>query len=176
MSRLLAGAPRPGSGAPVNGMETTGRVLEQIPYGLYVVGSLNGTVPVTMVANWVTQVSFSPPWVAMAVEMGSRMREYIGLSGVFSVNILPSGGRDVAKAFLKGPGAKGDTIGGRKFEAAKNGAPFLVDAVASFECRVMHTLEVPDHVVFIGEVVDALLRREGTDVLTLRETGWRYNR
>ena len=132
MSRLLAGAPRPGSGAPVNGMETTGRVLEQIPYGLYVVGSLNGTVPVTMVANWVTQVSFSPPWVAMAVEMGSRMREYIGLSGVFSVNILPSGGRDVAKAFLKGPGAKGDTIGGRKFEAAKNGAPFLVDAVASF--------------------------------------------
>jgi flavin reductase (DIM6/NTAB) family NADH-FMN oxidoreductase RutF len=40
----------------------------------------------------------------------------------------------------------------------------------------MHTLEVPDHVVFIGEVVDALLRREGTDVLTLRETGWRYNR
>ena len=160
----------------MNDREMTGGVLEQIPYGLYVVGSLDGTVPATMVANWVTQVSFSPPWVAMAVEMGSRMREYIGRSGVFSVNILPSGGRDVAKVFLKGPGAKGDTIGGRKFEPARNGAPFLVDAVASFECRVKHTLEVPDHVVFIGEVVDALLRRGGTDVLTLRETGWRYNR
>ncbi len=160
----------------MNDRETTGRVLERIPYGLYVAGSLNGTVPVTMVANWVMQVSFSPPWVAMAVEMGSRMREYIVRSGVFSVNILPSGGRDMAKAFLKSPGAKGNTIGGKKFEPAKNGAPFLVDASASFECRVKHTLEVPDHVVFIGEVVDAILRREGTDVLTLRETGWRYNR
>ncbi len=156
--------------------ETAGRVLEHIPYGLYVVGSLNGRVPATMVANWVTQVSFSPPWVAIAVEADSRMREYIGRSGLFSVNILPSGGRDTAKAFLKAPEATGDTIGGKKFERAKNGSPFLVDASASFECRVMRTLEVPDHLVFIGEVVDALLRREGTDVLTLRETGWRYNR
>ena len=160
----------------MNEREATGRVLEHIPYGLYIVGSLNGTVPAAIVANWVTQVSFSPPWVAIAVEAGSRMREYIGRSEVFSVNILPSGGRDLAKAFLKGPEAQEDTIGGKKFERAKNGTPFLVDASASFECRVMNTLDVPDHVVFVGEVVDALLRREGTGVLTLRETGWRYNR
>ena len=86
----------------MNDRETTARVMELIPYGLYVVGSLNGTVPATIVANWVTQVSFSPPWVAIAVEADSRMREYIGRSGLFSVNILPSGGRDLAKAFLKG--------------------------------------------------------------------------
>ena len=176
MSRMHVRALRVRGGAPVNDREKTGRVLEHIPYGLYVVGSLNGPVPAAIVANWVTQVSFSPPWVAIAVEADSRMRSYIGRSGFFSVNILPAGGRDLAKAFLKGPEATGDTIGGKKFEAAKNGAPFLVDASASFECRVMHALEVPDHVVFIGEVVDALLRREGTGVLTLRETGWRYNR
>lgn len=72
--------------------------------------------------------------------------------------------------------SEGGDDGGRKFEGAKNGTPFLVDASASFECRVMHTLEVPDHIVFIGQVVDAVLRREQADVLTLRETGWRYNR
>ena len=160
----------------MNDKVTTGRVLQHIPYGLYVVGSLHGQVPATIVANWVTQVSFSPPWVALAVEAGSRMQEFIADSGVFSVNILPSGGRDMAKAFLKGPEAKGGTIGGKKFEPAKNGTPFLIDASASFECRVMHTVEVPDHLVFIGEVVDAVMRHEGTDVLTLRETGWRYNR
>ena len=160
----------------MNDKETTGRVLRHIPYGLYIVGSLNGSVPATMVANWVTQVSFSPPWVAIAVEADSRMREHIARSGFFSVNILPSGGREMAKAFLKGPEAKGETIGGKKFEAAKNGTPFLVDASASFECRVMRTVEVPDHLVFIGEVDDAVLRRESSDVLTLRETGWRYNR
>jgi flavin reductase (DIM6/NTAB) family NADH-FMN oxidoreductase RutF len=170
------GAYREGRRGAVSGRETAARVLEQIPYGLYVVGSLNGPVPATIVANWVTQVSFSPPWVAIAVEADSRMREYIGRSGFFSVNILPSGGREMAKAFLKGPEAKEGTIGGKAFEGAKNGTPFLADASASFECSVVRTLEVPDHVVFVGEVVDAVLRREGSEVLTLRETGWRYNR
>ena len=160
----------------MTGKETAGRVLRHIPYGLYVVGSLNGRTPAAIVANWVTQVSFSPAWVAIAVEGDSRMREYIAASGVFSVNILPSGGRDTAKAFLKGPEAKSGTIGGRPFEPAKNGTPFLLDAVAAFECRVMNTLEVPDHLLFVGEVVDAVLRREDPDVLTLRETGWHYNR
>ena len=154
--------------------ETTGRVLELIPYGLYVLGSLNGAVPAAIIANWVTQVSFSPPWVAVAVEADSRMRENIARSGVFSVNLIPAGGRDVAKAFLKGPEAKGGTIGGAGFEPAKNGTPFLLAATASFECRVKNALEVPDHLVFIGEVVDAVLRDGGKDILTLRETGWRY--
>ena len=156
--------------------ETSGRALQQIPYGLYIVGSLNGGVPATIVANWVTQVSFSPPWVAIAVEAGSRMKEYIAASGFFSVNILPSGGRDMAKAFLKGPEAEGGTIGGKKFEGAKNGTPFLAGASASFECRVVQALDAPDHRIFIGEVVDAVVRREGKDVLTLRETGWRYKK
>ena len=160
----------------MSGEETTGRVLEQIPYGLYVVGSLNAGVQATMVANWVTQVAFSPPWVAIAVEGDSRMRAYIAASGYFCVNILPAGGRETAKAYLKSPEAVGDTIGGRRFEKGKNGTPFLLDASASFECRVMQTTEVSDHILFIGEVVDAVLRREGTDVLTLRATGWRYHR
>ncbi len=156
--------------------ETTARVLELIPYGLYVLGSLNGAVPAAIVANWVTQVSFSPPWVAIAVEAGSRMRENIARSGVFSVNLIPAGGRDVAKAFLKGPEAKGETIGGERFEPAKNRTPFLLTAAASFECRVKNALEVPDHLVFIGEVVDAVLRDGGKGILTLRETGWHYTR
>jgi flavin reductase (DIM6/NTAB) family NADH-FMN oxidoreductase RutF len=160
----------------VSEKETTGRVLELIPYGLYVLGSLNGDVPAAIVANWVTQVSFSPPWVAIAVEADSRMRENIARSGVFSVNLIPAGGRDVAKAFLKGPEAKGETIGGERFTPAKNGTPFLLSATASFECRVKNALEVPDHLVFIGEVVDAVLRNGGGGVLTLRETGWRYSR
>lgn len=160
----------------MNEKETTGRVLELVPYGLYVLGSLNGSVPAAIVANWVTQVSFSPPWVAIAVEADSRMRENIARSGVFSVNLMPAGGRDVAKAFLKGPEAKGETIGGVGFAPAKNGTPFLLGATASFECQVKNALEVPDHLVFIGEVVDAVLRNGGGGVLTLRETGWHYTR
>jgi len=155
---------------------TAKKVLQRIPYGLYVVGSLHDRIPATMVANWVTQVSFAPPWVAIAVEHDSKMREYIERSGVFCVNILPSGATKTAKAFLKSPEAQEGTIGGRAFESGVSGTPFLLDATASFECKVMHTVPVPDHVVFIGEVIDAVLRKEGSGALTLGETGWRYSR
>jgi len=160
----------------VSGEAPSARVLELIPYGLYVVGSLNGGVAAAMVANWLTQVSFSPPCVALAVEADSRMRAWIGASGVFSVNLLPSGARAAARAFLKSPQADGETIGGRPFLQGKNGTPFLTEARASFECRVRQMLEVGDHVVFVGEVVDAVLRKGEDDVLTLRETGWRYRK
>lgn len=160
----------------MSGPVAPARVLELIPYGLYVVGSTSGGVASAMVANWLTQVSFNPPCVLLAVEADSRMRACIAGSGVFSVNILPAGARETAKAFLKAPEAAGETIGGRPFTPGKHGAPFLTEAAASFECRVVQTMDVPDHVLFVGEVVDAVMRREGEDVLTLRATGWRYQK
>jgi len=167
---------RRGAGRRVTEGASPARVLELIPYGLYVVGSLNGDVPMAMVANWLTQVSFDPPCVAMAVEADSRMRACIGASGVFSVNLLPKGARETAKAFLKSPEAAGTTIGGRPYVRAGNGAPFLTEAIASIACSVLHAMDVPDHVLLVGRVVEAVLHREGEDVLTLRETGWRYQK
>jgi flavin reductase (DIM6/NTAB) family NADH-FMN oxidoreductase RutF len=150
--------------------------LRRIPYGLYVVGSLREGVPATMIANWVTQVSFHPPCVAIAVESASKMRGYIEASNIFCVNILPAGATTTAKAFLKGPEAEKETIGGERFTRGKNGTPFLAGASASIECRVLSTIATGDHVLFVGEVVDAALHQEGEEVLTLRETGWKYSK
>ena len=152
------------------------KALQKIPYGLYVVGSLRDGVPATMIANWVMQVSFHPPCVAIAVEQDSKMRKHIESSGFFSVNILPAGSTMTAKSFLKSPEAQDGMIAGREFVAAPNGTPFLKDAGASFECRVVNTVPAGDHLVVIGEIVDVAVRQEGNDVLTLRETGWRYRK
>ncbi|MEW6511910.1 MAG: flavin reductase family protein [Bacteroidota bacterium] len=152
------------------------RALKKIPYGLYVVGSLNNDVPAVIIANWVTQVSFSPPCVAIAVEKESKMRRHIDRSGLFCVNILPSGSTKMAKVFLKGPEAIDATIAGKDFTRGMNGTPFLKDASASFECRVLTSVQTGDHVLFVGTVVDGAVPQEGEDVLTLRETGWKYSK
>lgn len=150
--------------------------LERIPYGLYVIGSLNRDVPATMIANWVTQVSFHPPCVAVAVEFDSRMHRYIKSSGCFSVNILPAGGKETAKAFLKSPEAVDGTIGGFGYVVGKAGTPFIEGASASFECVVVGEKVAGDHVILIGEVTDAVASVRSDEVLTLKETGWRYFR
>jgi flavin reductase (DIM6/NTAB) family NADH-FMN oxidoreductase RutF len=150
--------------------------LQRIPYGLYVIGSLNRDVPATMIANWVTQVSFHPPCAAVAVESGSRMHGYIKASGCFSVNLLLPGGKEVAKAFLKSPEAVGKTIGGVPFRRGKRGTPFLEAASAAFEADVVSETEAGDHVIFIGQVTDGVAFSESDGVLTLRDTGWRYSK
>ena len=155
---------------------TVVRALRQIPYGLYVVGSLNEGNQATIVANWVTQVSFHPPCVAIAVEGDSKMKEYIESSSLFCVNILPAGSTTFAKAFLKGAEAMGNLVAGKPFTPALRGTPFLAEAAAAFECVVTSRLPVGDHIVFIGEVVDAVAPKDRGDILTLRETGWKYSK
>ena len=147
--------------------------LGSIPYGLYVLGSINGPTVSAVVVNWVTQVSFNPPLIAVAVEARSRMQKHIQESHYFSVNILPKGGTDTAEAFVRQVPPIGNAINGKEFTSSKQGLPFLRDAVASLECKVKELHQAGDHIIFIGEVTDATSNKE-TDALTLKETGWKY--
>lgn len=151
------------------------KALQALSYGLYVVGTTNDGAVSTILANWVTQVSFDPALVAVAIEKDSSMKQQIERSGVFSINMLPAGGKDIARAFFKPSVSVGTVINGREFTLLKRGTPILSDARAALECSVVLATPMGDHVLFVGEVTDAVTRRDG-DVLTLRETGWHYFR
>ena len=49
----------------------------------------------------------------------------------------------------------------------------LKDALAYFECQLRETVKLGDHWIFVGEVVEAGLQRQG-EPLTLAETGFSY--
>lgn len=150
------------------------KALQLLPYALTIVGSPIGEHEVTAIlANWVMQVSFDPPLLAVAVENSSRMNEAITKSSAFSVNILPQGGGDTARAFLKTSVSSGNSLHGQTYDTARNGAPFLHSACAALACSVQQSRQAGDHTVFIGEVVDATYRREGPALL-LRDTDWKY--
>jgi flavin reductase (DIM6/NTAB) family NADH-FMN oxidoreductase RutF len=150
-------------------------VLKALHYGLYVIGSTNADRVTTIVANWVTQVSFHPPLILIAIEKESRMEDYIKAANVFSVNLLPAGAKQLAKVFIKPGVHRGQSINGREFHLASNGTPFLKDAFASIACSVVHSVEAGDHMLFIGEAVEAVLHGNG-EALTLKETGWQYSK
>jgi flavin reductase (DIM6/NTAB) family NADH-FMN oxidoreductase RutF len=145
--------------------------LSQISYGLYVIGTQGREGDHAMTANWLTQVSFEPEIVALAVEQDSLTRRLLEENKAFSVSILKSGQKDVAGHF-----AKADKSEGKKyaFVTKTTGAPILADASAYLDCRVIDRKEVGDHIVFFGEVVDSGMLDETAEALTLHETGWRY--
>ncbi|PTQ53116.1 MAG: hypothetical protein BLITH_0196 [Brockia lithotrophica] len=148
--------------------------LRGIVYGLYVVGTKGEHGPNAFAANWLTQVSFEPPRVALAAKKGSRSEEEIATSGVFSVNFLPAGAKEFAQTFFGPVREEEGKLGGYAFRPGITSCPIFDDAVSYIECRVVERVDVGDHVLYVGEVVDAGVHREGVETLTLRETGFFY--
>jgi flavin reductase (DIM6/NTAB) family NADH-FMN oxidoreductase RutF len=153
------------------------QALRMIPYGLYVLAaeSKDGRVAASTV-NWVTQASFEPPLVAVGVKADSGAHSIIKESGVFSLNVLGKGQESLAFSFFKPVERDGNSIAGQSFSSGRAGAPIFSDAHAFLECKLLETVEVGDHSLFVGEVVDAGVSRslEGRPddaTLTLRDLG-----
>ena len=147
--------------------------LKQISYGLYVVGSKNGDEVNGMTANWLTQCSFEPRMVALAVEAQSHTMANIRASNVFSVNIVAEEDTDLIEKFVEPQERAGNKLGGVAFRTEQTGCPILEQAIAWMECEVAQTVMAGDHELVIGVVVNGGQNREG-DPLTLRAMGWSY--
>lgn len=162
------------------GLDDAAEVLKGlVTYGLYVIGAKDesGSEVNGMTANWLTQISFDPKLVALAVENDAHTHGLISQGRVFSVNILEGGekgnGFELMEKFTQPQERAHDKLGGVDYYTATTGAPILRDAVAWFECELHDVLPTGDHTLFIGRVVDGGTHREA-DPLTLKETGWDY--
>jgi|SRR5580704_15559225 flavin reductase (DIM6/NTAB) family NADH-FMN oxidoreductase RutF len=149
------------------------KVLRLIPYGLYIATSRAEEKIGAGTINWVTQSSFAPPLVVAAIKVDSSLHEVIAASRVFALHVLGKNQKDIATAFFKGAQPEGDTLNGYRFESGTTSAPILIDPLAWFECRVVDQVRRGDHTIYVGEVVEAGLRRE-EEPLTLRDTGFFY--
>ena len=149
-------------------------VLRMFTYGLYAVTARHGAEVSMMTANWLTQCSFEPPMLMLAVESDSHTRQVIESSGAFAINIYENGQRDLAgdlgRTFRKHP-EKIDEVTWQP--GPLTGSPRLDSALAWAECKIVSSMPAGDHILFVTEVVEVGLNREGVP-LTLKETGFKY--
>ncbi|MBI3458365.1 MAG: flavin reductase [Candidatus Rokubacteria bacterium] len=148
--------------------------LRKIPHGVYVVGVKQGTQLNAFTATWLTQVSFTPPLVALGIKKDSHSLEMIRSDRVFSVNLLGKEQKPLAEHFVKPASVVGEKLKDVPHRPGKTGAPVLEEAIAYFECEVREIAnERGDHAIVIGEVVEAGVQRD-EPALTLMDTGWHY--
>lgn len=149
------------------------KVLHWFPYGLYAIGVRQGDERNAFTANWVTQASFEPPLVAVAVENDGKSVGMMRDSGVFSVNVYGDDQR-TASARLARPAARApEKIQEFRYTNGVTGAPVLAETLGYVECRVRETVPAGDHTLFLGEIVEAGVFREG-EPLTIRGAGFTY--
>jgi flavin reductase (DIM6/NTAB) family NADH-FMN oxidoreductase RutF len=149
------------------------KALRLITYGLYVATSRHGEEFAAGTINWASQSSFTPALVMAGIKVDSRLHSVIAASNAFAIHIVGKDQKEFATTFFKGALREGDKISGYRFEEGSTGAPILIDAPAWFECRVLDSVARGDHTIYVGEVVDAGVRRE-VEPLTLRDTGFFY--
>lgn len=151
-------------------------ILGRMPYGLYIIGARKSDGSFAgIIANWVTQASFLPPLISIAIEGNSEMRGHIDRAKFFSLNMLSSGSSDSVKAFLRQSVANDGRLQADSVAPTVNGTPFMTQAAASLECKVVRSIPAGDHVLFLGEIINSV-SREKSDFLTLKETGLKYSR
>ena len=151
------------------------RVLWTLPSGLYVVGSRAGERRNGMTINWSTQVSFDPKLVAISVEKSAFTHELISEGKVFALNTVSRADRAIVRKFTKPVEVDGTTMNGFPFHDGVTGAPILDQAPAYLDCEVRQSVEVGNHTLFIGEVVDAGFQGpEDTEVLRMEDTRMNY--
>ena len=153
------------------------RALWTMPYGLYIVGSRHGERRNGMTLNWATQVSFDPKLVAISVEKSAVTHGLISGGRVFALNTIAREDRAIVRKFTKPVEVDeaASTLNGFAYHDGVTGAPILDQAPAYFDCEVRQTVEVGNHSLFIGEVVDCGFQAdEDSPVLRMEDTRMNY--
>ncbi len=149
------------------------QALRMFTYGLYIVMCAEGDEVNAFTANWLTQVSFDPPLLAVSIENNSKSLPMILRSRAFTVNVLRTDQRALAgtlgKSGLKHP----DKMHGIHYTLHTSSQPILQDALAWVACETHQTTPAGDSTLVVAEIVAAGILTQGQS-LTMAEAGFRH--
>ena len=114
------------------------KLLGEMTYGIYVLTSAADQVINGMIASWVSQVSYDPLLLMVAIHPNRYTHDLIDKSGCFALNVISKSQKEYLHRF-KGPDPK------LKFSSVEwgkgiTGDPILTDCIGYMECRIKKTL------------------------------------
>jgi flavin reductase (DIM6/NTAB) family NADH-FMN oxidoreductase RutF len=139
--------------------------FRSIPYGVYLLTARQGPDLFPVVVSWVSQVSFSPPRLMVALRHNRKIIPAIREARFFSLSLLSRQQKDLVARFKGPPFQAGH--GDLWEEGNSGGAPILKDCLAAWRCRLVSTVEAGDHFLFLGGVESIARGKEGLPLTTL---------
>ena len=143
-------------------------LCKQLTHGVYIIAVSDGDTASAFTAAWVMQVSFKPPLLAIAINPNNYSYTLLKKSGVCTVNVLAKHQLDIAEHFGK---PHHDKMAGFNWQQGITTAPVLADALAYFDCKLSHEMNVGgDHHIVVCEILDGKQLHTGKPML-YQETG-----
>lgn len=142
--------------------------LFKVSYGLYIVCAGDKAKGNGFISNTVFQVTAEPPQFAACCNKNNYTAEFIQKYGAFSVSILD---RDTPVEIFGTFGYKSgkdmDKMIGMNIKYGTTGVPVILDScIAYLEFKVLKTVDVGTHLMFIGELINAEILDGSKDPMT----------
>ncbi len=139
------------------------KAMQKLGYGLYIVCSKKEDKYNGQIANTIFQVCSEPPVIAMAINRQNLTHEFIAQSKVFTGSILS---QDAPLSFIGNFGFKSgrqvDKFENVHYKLGETLVPIVLDhTLAYLEAKVFNQLEVGTHTIFLGEIVEGEVVKEG---------------
>lgn len=149
-------------------------VLRLLTYGLYAVTVRDGDDAAAMTVNWATQVSFTPPLIAVSMERESRTRALVERTGRFATCVFAADQRELAGLLGRHSAKAPEKFAGIAWTpGSATGCPLIEGTLGALECRVVDTMETGDSVLVVAAVIAAHTLRDGAP-LTMQAAGFRH--
>ncbi len=125
---------------------TLEQAVGRIAGSLSILTAKQGNIASAMLASWVSQATFNPPGLTVAVAKDRAIESLLYSGGQFVLNTLAEGKHlNLMKHFLKPFSPGEDRFRGVETQESENGTPILKDASAYLECRAESRMECGDH-------------------------------
>jgi flavin reductase (DIM6/NTAB) family NADH-FMN oxidoreductase RutF len=170
--------------ARANLPEEFNQALRKFTYGFYILTTRKKAEELSQrsedyiaagTVSWVSQVSFTPPLVMVAVQKQSDLNETISKSRVFALNFIGSANQQLIEAFGGKTTVSDDALNGFTFENGATGSPLISACPLAIECHLLDAIHTHgDHVLFIGRVDSVTIRDENAKLVTDQEIGHVY--
>lgn len=125
--------------------------------------------PAGLTVSAFNSVSADPPIVLVCIDVkAATLPTFLSTSG-FTVNLLPEGSGDLAMLFAT-HGA--DRFGRTEWRSVDGAGPILDAAFQHMVCRIVERVEMGDHWVIFGEVVDSGRSDDSANPLVFLKRGF----
>lgn len=152
------------------------KAVGRISNGLYVATAGRNNSRSAMLASWVSQASFKPMGLTIALAKDRDIEEYIKVGDTFVLNCLGEDNYHGLMKHFNQEFAEGqDRFKGVDWYPTSNGEPVLKDAIAHMECKVVRKMDANDHWVVYAKVMNGKVKQPtARTMMYRREVGSGY--
>lgn len=150
--------------------QATGRVVS----AMGILTTYQDAQPVALLAPWISQASFNPPGLTIAIANDPALDCFSQLGSRFVLNILKEG--ESVRRHVRGPGLQTDSFWEQiATDAGSKFGLILTDAISYLECTVQNRLPCGDHwLIYVTALTGKVLDATGVTLVQHRKSGSHY--